>query len=61
VRFIFIERSGKVSKATRMRRIEPVQRDVLDVADEVADELKRRFSRTLHEWKATQSDEQGSS
>jgi hypothetical protein len=57
----FILRSEAVSKALRARRIEPVQGDVVDVADEVADEFKGRFTRPLQERKATQSDEQGSS
>jgi hypothetical protein len=58
---IFIERSEAVSKALRARRIEPVQGDVVDIADEVADEFKGRFTRPLQDRKATQSDEQGSS
>jgi hypothetical protein len=37
--FTFIELSKAVLEALRTRRIEPVQGDVVDVADEVADEL----------------------
>jgi hypothetical protein len=38
--FIFIERSKAVLEAAlRTRRIEPVQGDAVDVADEVADKL----------------------
>jgi hypothetical protein len=39
VMFIFIERSKAVLEALRTRRIEPVQGDAVDVADEVADKL----------------------
>jgi hypothetical protein len=53
----FIERSEWVSKTLRTRRIEPVQGDAVDIADEVADKFERRLTRTLQESKATQSDE----
>jgi hypothetical protein len=34
---------------------------VVAVADKVADEFERAFTRTRQKWQATQSDEQGSS
>jgi hypothetical protein len=52
----FIESSEAVSKALRARRIELVQGDAVDIADEVADEFKRRFTRTLQKKRAAQSD-----
>ncbi len=59
--FTFIERSKAVLEALRTRRIESVQGDVVDVADEVADEFERAFTRTRQKWQATQTDEEGSS
>jgi hypothetical protein len=59
--FTFIELSKAVLEALRTRRIESVQGDVVDVADEVADEFERAFTRTRQERQATQTDEQGSS
>jgi len=56
-----MEHSKAFSEATGIRRIEPVQGGVMDVADEVADEGKRRFTRPIQERNTTQSDEQGSS
>jgi hypothetical protein len=57
----FIEISNAVLEALRTCRIEPVQGDVVDMADEVADEFERTFTRTRQERQATQSDEKGSS
>jgi len=59
--WIFIERSETVSKALKTRRIEPVQGDVVDIADEVADEFKRRSARMLQQRKAIRSDGQNAS
>jgi hypothetical protein len=57
----FIEHSKAGLEALRTRRIEPVQGDVVDMADAVADEFERAFTRTRQERQATQSDEKGSS
>jgi hypothetical protein len=59
--FIFIKRSKAVLEALWARRIKPVQGDVVDVADEVADEFDCGFTRLRQHGKDTQSDEQGSS
>jgi hypothetical protein len=61
VMFTFIERSKAGLEALRTRRIESLQGDVADVADEVADEFERAFTRTRQERQATQAGEQGSS
>jgi hypothetical protein len=59
--FTFIKLSKAVLEALRTRRIEPVQGDVVAVADKVADEFERAFTHTCQERQATQADEQGSS
>jgi hypothetical protein len=59
--FTFIERSKAVLEALRTRRIEPVQGDVVAVADKVADKFERAFTRTRQKWQATQTHEQCSS
>jgi hypothetical protein len=59
--FTFIEPSKAVLEALRTCRIEPVQGDVVDVADEVADEFDCGFTRVRQHGQDTQSDKQGNS
>jgi hypothetical protein len=59
--FIFIDRSKAVLEALGTRRIEPIQGDVVDVADEVPDEFDCGFTRLRQHGQDAQSDEQDSS
>lgn len=49
------------SEATGIRRIEPVETNVTDIADEVADELERSFAALRETLNSTHAGEESSS